>query len=386
MAVVLNSQPKTYCPAHWSVPFGISLSDLGTPPTRIDFGYYLAESGGTRLMEDKKYTPFATATEFTKDFKSLCRGLVYTSFPAELATQQTDSNIIKAVKLKYGEVSYNSNTCATVKTITFDSNVFYLLNAGANTDTQALFGTSSGFTAPRTGLLLSQRPDWWELQHGAKDYLWFLGAGTITVKYYNGTSQLGSTQTFNFSGATTVKYICLDYSLYSITTNPTHAIVTMWDGANGDNGKSYRINYCFCPEQDNYLGVLFLEPMGGRGMLSTGKPLSIDQERTATTIYKPMDLTQSNHKTGGRSVIIPVGTRKLTFENQIDNAPGTTRWLQNFISSPGHHAQRGYGANTRWEKFILDTGSVKLIERNKLINFQFSGYISEEINSQSEDI
>lgn len=385
MAVVLNSQPKKYSPAHWSVPFSISLTDLGTPPTRLDFGYYLADSGGTRLMEDKKYKPLAVSTPFIKEFKGVAGKQVYTSFPSELATAQTDSNIIKAVKLKYGEVSYNSTTCATVKTITSDSNTFYLLNSGANSDTHALFGDSSGFTAPRTGLLLHQRPDHWKLLYGSKDYLWFLGVGTIVVKYYNGTAQVGGTQTFNLAGATTVKYICLDYALYSIGTPLTHATVKVFDGTTGDTGKTYQIDYCNCSDQDDYIGVLFLEPLGGRAMMATGKPLSIDLERTGTEIFKPLDLTQAQHKTGGRSIIHSGGTIKLTFNIQYEIWPGIETYLQNFCASTGHHAQKGYGANTKWQKFILDPGSIKIKERNSFLEFKFSGFISEEINTQNED-
>lgn len=384
MAINLISQAKKYSPAHFDVPFIIQMTDLGTPPTRLDFGYYLAEGGGTRLQEDKKYKPFAINTDFHRNFKSIARKLVYTSFPTESATVQTDSNIIKEVKMKYGEVSFNSTTCATVKTITSDSNTFYIINANANSDTIALWGNSAGFTAPRTGLLLHQRPDRWRLLHGSKDYLWYLGIGTGVLKFWNGTVQSGSTQNFTFSGATTVKYICLDYSLYSITDPPTHATIVINDGT-AEPGKEYRIEYCCCSEIDNYIGVLFLEPMGGRAMMATGKPLTEELERSGQVIYKPMDLSQTQHKTGGQSLIVPIGTRKLTFNIQFDEWPGTLRYLQNFCSSPGHHAQKGYGANLRWEKFILDPASVKITEKNKLLDFQFSGYLSETINSQNED-
>jgi len=385
MAISLISQPKKYSPAHWDVPFVVQMSDLGTPPTRLDFGYYLADAAGTRLQEDKKYKPYAIGTDFHVNFRAISRRLVYTSFPVESSAAQTDANIIKGVKMKYGEVSYNSTTCATVKTITSDSNTFYLINAGANTDTHALWGTSSGFSAPRTGLLLHQRPDRWRLLHGSKDYLWYLGTGTIEIKYYNGATQLGSTQTFTLTGATTVKYVCLDYSLYSITAMPTHALVRVWDGTI-DAGKEYRIEYCCCARQDDYLGVLYLEPMGGRAMLATGRPVSVDIERTGSEVNLSIDLTQLQHKSGGRTVLVPVGTRKIAFETEVIDAAGLEKMLQNFASSAGHHAQRGYGANLRWEKFILDSGSVRISERNKIPVVAFSGYISEGVGVQSQDI
>lgn len=386
MAVVLNSEPKKYCPAHWSVPFNVELSDLGTPPTRKDFGYYLADSGGTRLMEDQKYKPFAASTPFIRELRGAAASKVFTSFPSESATQQTDSNIIKAVKLKYGEVSYNSTTCATVKTITSDSNIFYLLNSAANTDTHSLFGTSAGFSGTRTGLLLHQRPERWKLLNGSKDYLWFLGVGSIELKYFNGTSQVGSTQTFTLTGSTTVKYVCLDPALYSISGTLTHATVRVYDGSDGDNWTNYQIYYCNCAEQDEYLGVLFLEPLGGRAMMATGKPKTTELERSGTTVFKPMDLTQTNHKLGGRSSIVPSGTSKLTFNIQFEIWPGIERYIQNFCSSPGHHAQKGYGANLRWVKFVLDTGSIKIRERNSLLEFEFAGFVSEEFGVQNEDI
>jgi hypothetical protein len=383
MAISIISNPKKYSPAHWSVQWQFAMDDLGTLPERKDFGYYLAEEGGTRLMEDKKFKPFAEGDTFSKQFQSITKGLVYTSFPAELATAQTDSNFVKRVKLKYGEVNYNFDTCDSDKDISSETGVINLVNANVNSQTHLVFGDSAGFTSPRTGLLLHERPSRWNLLHGSKDYVWFLGTGQIVLSYWNGSSQLGSNQIFNLTGANTAKYICLDYSLYSITTPPTHMNLFYSDGV---VESTIRADYCSCQEQDKYMGILFLEPRGGRSMMSTRKPLTIDIERTGTEIYKPFDNSQTQHKTGGRSIIIPKGTRKLTFETEFDFETGVQRWLENFCASPGFHAQRGYGASTIWEKFILDPNTIRINEVNKLLKFSFSGYISESINGQTEDI
>lgn len=383
MAVNITSSPKTYSPANWPMVWGIELTDLGTPPTRKDLGYYLAEEGGTRITEDAKYKPFAASTPFYKDFSSVARGLVYTSFPTESATQQTDSNILKRIKLKYGEVSFNSTTCVSVKTITSDSNVINAINANVNADTHSLFGTSSGFTAPRTGLMLHQRPTHWKLLHGSKDYVWFLGVGQIVLSYWNGATQIGSNQVFNLTGANTVKYVCLDYALYGITTPPTHLKVFYSDGV---VESTIQADYCCCAVQDDYMGVLFLEPFGGRSMMATGPALSTSLERQGQEIFKPIDYSQTQFKTGGTSALHTKGVRKLTFRTEIEKWPGYETFLNNFCSSPGHHLQKGYSANTKWEKFVLEPGSTIIREKDKLVDFQFSGYASEFVNTQQEDI
>ncbi len=383
MAINIVSSPKTYSPANWPVAWELELTDLGTPPTRLDLGYYLAEEGGTRITEDAKYKPFAASTPFKKDFSAVARGLVYTSFPTESASAQTDSNILKRVKLKYGEISFNSDTCVSVKTIGSDSSVINVINANVQADTHSLFGTSSGFTAPRTGLMLHQRPTHWTLLHGSKDYIWFLGAGQIVLSYWNGASQLGSNQTFNLTGANTVKYVCLDYSLYSITTKPTHLKVFYSDGV---VETTIQADYCCCAVQDDYLGVLWLEPFGGRSMLATGIPINASIDRSGREIFKPIDYSQTQFKTGGQSIMHSRGLKKLTFKTEIEKWAGYETMLNNFMSSPGHHLQKGYGANTKWEKFVLEPGSEVIREKDKLVEFEFSGYVSEFVNTQQEDI
>lgn len=384
MAITLDSKPKLYCPAHHEVPFYLSATDLGTAPERIDIGMYLADNSGTRLHPlNKKIKPRATGVSYRKDFKSLCEKLVYTSFPTDSASQQIDPYITKKVKLYYGPVTFNSTTCETITNqVTTQSSIINLINANCNADTQALFGTSTGYTLPRTGLLLSQRPDIWKMVYGAKDYMWFLGAGTIAITFYNGTATVG-THSFTFTGADTVKYISLDQLVYSHTDTVTRATVFVSDGVIERN---YYVEYCCKPDQDDYVGILFLEPLGGRSMLPTGLAFSEDVERTHNQIHKQFDLTSTSVTTGNRTISHAVGTRKRTFRTEVVDSPGAKRFIENFFSSAGYHAQKGYGANTKWEKFILDPGSRKVKELNKVFEIEFTGELSEIINSQVEDI
>lgn len=384
MAITLVSKPKLYCPAHYEVPFVFSMDDLGTSPERIDFGYFLADNSGTMLHPlMKKYKPTGTGVHFRKDFRSLAQKLVYTSFPTDATTATTDTNITKKVKLYYGPVTFNSETCNTdVESVTTVSSVINLINSNVNVDNQSLFGTSAGYTSPRTGLLLSQRPDTWKGVYGYKDYLWFLGAGSIVVTYFSGNTTIG-THSFTLTGADTVKYISLDQLVYSHTESLTHATVFIYDGV---IEKTYRIDYCCKPTQDDYVGILFLEPLGGRSMIATGSPTNLNLDRTGNEIHKTFDLSSTSVKTGHQSSINVKGLRKRSFKTEVINSAGALRWIENFFSSPGHHAQKGYGANTVWEKFILESGSYTVFEQNKLIEITFTGHLSEGINSQEEDI
>lgn len=383
MAITLVSSPRKYCPANYTVAWEFSLDNLGTPPTRIDFGFALYDESGIRLTEDESYKPQAIDTNFKREFAAIVSDIVYTSFPAESASSQIDTNILKKIRIKYGPVDFNSETCESFKSIDTESSLIYLVSANVNTQTQAVWGTSSGFSSPRTGLMLHQRPDKWQLLHGSKDYIWLLGAGQVVLTYYNGASVIGSAIVYNLTGADTVKYICLDYLVHGISTKPTHATVFFSDGV---NEKSHRIDYCCCVKQDDYLGILFLEPFGGRSMLATGIGQSYSVDRTASVVNKSFDLSQTTHKSGGNSIYIPKGSLKLTFKTQIEASAGFETMLKNFLSSPGHHAQKGYGGNLKWEKFILEPGSEIIKEKNKLIDFSFSGYISESINTQRQDI
>lgn len=386
MSITLVSKPKLYCPAHSEVPFVFSMSDLGTPPERKDFGCYLANNSGTRLHPlNKKYKPTSAGVNFKKDFRTLCEQQVYTSFPTDSAASQTDINITKKVKLYYGEVTFNSTTCETITNqITSVTSVINLINANVNVDTSHLFGSSTGYTSPRTGILLSQRPDRWKGVHGYKDYLWFLGIGTIILTYYYGATVVG-THTFTLTGADTAKYISLDHLVYAHTGIITTAKIQVYDGTS-DSGHNYYIDYCCKPDQDDYVGVLFLEPLGGRAMIATGSPANYNLERTGTEIHKTFDLSNTDVKSGNNSAILTKGLRKRTFKTEVIDSPGAIRFIENFFSSTGHHLQKGYSTNTIWEKFILENGNYTVFEQFKMIQISFTGYLSEPIHTQVEDI
>jgi hypothetical protein len=386
MAITLVSKPKLYCPAHYEVPFVFSMSDLGTPPTRIDFGCYLADNSGTRLHPlNKKFKPRATGVQFKKDFRTEAERQVYTSFPTESAAAQNDPNIIKKVKLYYGEVTFNSTTCETItNAITTQSSVINLINSNVNTDTVSLFGTSSGFSSPRTGLLLSQRPDRWKGVYGFKDYLWFLGTGRIDVTFYLDTTTVG-THSFILTGADTVKYISLDQLNYSHTGSITKTKIVVYDGTS-DTGDTYYIDYCCKPDQNDYVGILFLEPLGGRANLATGRPSAYTLDRSGVEIHKTFDLSNTSVISGQKGMALTQGLRKRTFKTEVIDCDGAIRWIENFFSSPGHHAQKGYGSSTVWEKFILETGSYTVYEDRRSVDITFTGHLSEGINTQVEDI
>lgn len=385
MAITLESKPKLYCPAHHEVPFVFSMDDLGTPPERIDFGCYLADNSGTRLHPlNKKYKPKAINTNFRKDFKTLCEQQVYTSFPTDSASPQTDVNITKKVKLYYGPVTFNSTTCETITNqVTTATSVINLINANCNVDTYSKFGSETGYTSPRTGILLSQRPNRWKGVHGFKDYLWFLGAGRIIITFKNGSTTVG-TYDHVLTGADTVKYVSLDHLVYGHSGSITMTHVFIYEGI-GD-GDDYYIDYCCKPDQDDYVGCLFLEPLGGRSMVATGSPANYNLERTGNEIHKTFDLTNTDVKSGHNSIIHTKGLRKRTFRTEIIDCPGAIRWIENFFSSTGHHLQKGYSTNTVWEKFILESGSYVVFEQFKMIQITFTGYLSEPINTQVEDI
>ena len=380
MAITILTNPGYYNPAHHRIKWKFSMDDLGTLPDIIDFGFYLTDNSGTRLHKgDLKYRPSGVGVAFEKDFRTITQTLVSTAFPVDSINKTEDTTIIKKVKLKYGTVTYNGSTNTTTKAISTYTSPVNVINANANPDTLSRFN----FVAGQTGLLLSERPSILTLNHGSKDFIWFLGDGTITIRYYNGATLVSTKTHTTSSAADKVYYVALDYLTYSLS-NLTHATVQVDYGT--ELSQTFTILYQ-CPEDStDYNGVLFLEPMGGRAFMATKAPESSSIDKSGQDITKHFDLNSTSIISGNRSLINTKSVRKLSFKATQEKSTGLKKFIENFFASPGHHLQKGVGNAAIFEKFILDPGSYTVLEKGKLIEISFSGYLAHDLNVQNEDI
>ena len=57
-----------------------------------------------------------------------------------------------------------------------------------------------------------------------------------------------------------------------------------------------------------------------------------------------------------------------------------------FFASAGHHIQKGKYPNTELRKFVLTNGGYTIYNKIGIVEVTFTGYISEELNTQREDV
>lgn len=376
MSIILNTPLPTLASAHNCIKLCFIMDDVGSGNISKHFTWFVCDAAGNRLHKlDKQKRPKVNQ-EFCIDISEFkCE--LETAIPSCVPYINVDPKFQKQIKVHYGEVEYNSDTCVSTvaaKTVTQEITI---LNVALNSwNLDKVF-----YLSGQTGMLLSSRPKIWKICRGGQDFVWYYGTGTITLSYYKG-STLIQTVTHSFTDANSAQYITLDPNCYGIT-EPCLSLITMTvnNGASVTTFKT-KIENCCC---ENYYGILFLDPCGGRSLF----PACTEQitiNRTGTEVCKTVNCNDSTSYTG-RNSMINVGSRKeISFKIQLEKYSDTLNYVESFFASAGHHLQVGKHPNAVLRKFVLSGGSYTIFTKQGIVEVSFSGYMSEDLNSQREDV
>ena len=376
MAINITQAPASNCSAHDPIIWKFQFTALGTPPVERRLRYYLADSSGNRLSETYVWTPKSTAEQLTVDVSDTVKALLSTVFPSCSVGIQADSVPVKGIKIIYGESNFNTSTCVDTTSFDNETSVVYAWNTALNVDTASNFVWSGG----KTGSLMNSYPSRMYWSTDSEPYMWFAGIGMAQITFYNLAGASLGTTNHNLTGATTAKYISLDWRCYSVASRPHSALLEVNEGTGYRN---YIISYDVCSCRDFYTGITFLDPLGGRSHVSIECPSEISVQREGSEIYR----YNPSATTKGRSFFNPVGSEQLKFKVVLGNTYEDQAFARALLGSPGHHLLRMANSGTKsWYKFILSGGTVTTIKQREKILIDLSGFLADDKSGQNLDI
>lgn len=376
MAINVTQSPASNVSANDPIVWKFQFTALGTGTQVKRMIYYLADASNNKIGDDYVWTPASTSEVQPFDAMDVLRGLVSTIWPTVAGAAQTDSNCVKAVKVRYAEATFDTSNCSDTVSAYSDTATVNIWNTALNIDN----ASALTFTGGKTGFLMNSYPDIMEWSPDSEPYVWFGGIGSVRLTWYNNSGTSLANTTINFTGASTAKYLCIDWRLYGLTTAPATLKLEVNDGT-GYITKWIKYSLCSC--RDFYTCMNFLDPLGGRSSISLlcQNEISINREAKIVEVYNP---TQT---AGGTSVLNPKATETLKVQTVLDNTYEGLKYARALFGSPGYHIMRMSDSGTKtWYKFILTAGTTKVIEGKKDLLVELSGYLAEEKSGQSFDI
>lgn len=376
MAINVTQSPASNVSANDPIVWKFQFTALGTGTQVKRMIYYLADASNNKIGDDYVWTPASTSEVQPFDAMDVLRGLVSTIWPTAAGAAQTDSNCVKAVKVRYAEATFDTANCSDTVSAYSDTATVNIWNTALNIDN----ASALTFTGGKTGFLMNSYPDIMEWSPDSEPYVWFGGIGSVRLTWYNNSGTSLANTTINFTGASTAKYLCIDWRLYGLTTAPATLKLEVNDGT-GYITKWIKYSLCSC--RDFYTCMNFLDPLGGRSSISLlcQNEISINREAKIVEVYNP---TQT---AGGTSVLNPKATETLKVQTVLDNTYEGLKYARALFGSPGYHIMRMSDSGTKtWYKFILTAGTTKVIEGKKDLLVELSGYLAEEKSGQSFDI
>jgi len=376
MAINVTQSPASNVSANDPVVWKFQFTALGTGTQVKRMIYVLADASNNPIGSEGMWVPKSTGEVFPLDVSQLLPGLVSTMWPTAAGAAQTDSGCVAQIKVRYWESTFDTSDCSNTDGSVQSTSTVNVWNTALNNDSL----TALTFTGGKTGYLMNTYPDLMEWSPDSEPYVWFGGIGSVRLTWYNNSGTSLANKTINFTGASTAKYLCIDWRLYGVTSAPATLKLEVNDGT-GYITKWVKYSLCSC--RDFYTCMNFLDPLGGRSSISLLCPndISINREAKIIEIYNP---TQT---AGGSSVFNPKATETIKVSTILGNTYEGLKYARALFGSPGHHIMRmSSGGTNTWYKFILTAGTAKIIEGKKNLVVELSGYIADEKSGQSIDI
>lgn len=373
MSVSLISQPPAAVALGNCMQFGLSLSDGGSGSIVKSTGYQLLDGSDNELssVEQIPYTGSLELANVAKLIRDI--GLVYTALP-DLSTSSIteDVNAKEDIKLIYGEIQFDSDTCETTQALTNESDPFRVVNAAFQWfQDDNLTSLEKVLTnRPLKSYVCKDQYDWL--------HVWTLSA-TIDIKvtYYfaDGTSA------FNTGTITTPSN-----DVYIIPIGPANPTLHV-----PSNAVRYKIEltnqtpvtfatYWFiidgnCCPPGRYDELYFLEPSGGNASIKfddvqVGGNVTSDRFNQFTPCYKTETQYGADY---GLNRINAKAFKRFSLSKTTKYVDGIDVFLDGLFSTERAFMRFPYESGDNIAKFIIDDADYQIINNNEDVQITVSG-------------
>lgn len=381
MAVTITASPLTNNSAYSCFQWTLQIHDIGAGNITKKIGYQLFDQDDNAVTAQEVIGVTVAGDTVDLDFSGDVQGYVSTMLPfADVPNSVPDPYCWRGFYLMYGDVVYDSDTCTTVNNIVTPSTAKYVINGVIQEYEPDYYNTLPS--------LMTHLPRYSVQYRDARNFTWVLTDGSgLTVEY---TSSLGTIQSINL-GSNRVAQI----PLHPQELLSDWETIEYMDVQVGIEMAPFRIafrdDYC---NDGKYSNVLYLDPLGGRGMISFEQVESFELSTNFTELcrYKPCEVigmdeadNANNMVVGGRSIFNKVAQERITLVTESSNREDVQEQYKAFLASAGYHVQYSDNAVIKFRKFIVDGGNSVINGNSGKIELRVTGYLAHDYKTQRQD-
>lgn len=381
MAVTITASPLANNSAYSCFSWTLQIDDIGAANITKKIGYQLFDQDDNAVTAEEVIGVTVAGDTVELDFSGDVQGYVATMLPfADVPNAVPDPYCWRGFYLMYGDVVYDSDTCTTTNNINTPSLSKYVIN----------------------GIIQEYEPDYYNtlpsvITHlprntvqcrDARNFTWVLtdGAG-LTVEY---TSSLGTIQSIAL-GSNRVAQI----PLHPQEILSDWETIEYMDVQIGIEMAPFRISFTdSCCSDGKYSNVLYLDPLGGRSMISFEQVETFELSTSFTELcrYKPCavagfdEADNANKMTvGGRSIYNKIAQERITLVKESSYQEDVAEQFKAFLASSGYHVQYSDNGVIKFRKFIVDGGNAVYNATNETIELRVTGYLAHDYQTQRQD-
>lgn len=348
MAVTIVTSPTALSPID-RADILLEIDDTGTHPIYITGLYQLKDGSGGAIMPEKAAFRPVGGGQLPLSFRDELKGKVKAKTPSFGATGvQNDNEIIKSFILSYGQKQVDVSVPFTTPTETMsNSSPFKVIAAGSNVFDESVI-------TDMTERILSNRPKNYGLFKEGYDFIWLLGNGTISYKFYK---KDGSFTTLTQSAPFDVNIIPLNLNSLAAPTDTVTLEARIQAGAL-DETYTLDLEENCQGDRDNFIEIMYVEPPGGQNVMSFEKITNISANNAQNIISINRDeLNVSDMaSTGGDDIIYKKSYPAFSFQKKLKGTIEEMEMIYGFNASGLYHMRlKKANGSEYWAKFILES-------------------------------
>lgn len=381
MAVTIVSEPLANTSAYQCFQWVLQIDDIGAGNITKKVGYQLFDQDDNAVTAEEVIGVSVAGATVELDFSGDVQGYVSTMLPfADVPNAVPDPYCIRGFYLMYGDVVYDSDTCTTVNNIVTPSAAKYVINGVIQEYEPDYYNTLPS--------VITHLPRNTVQCRDARNFTWVLSDGAgLTVEY---TSSLGAIQSLAI-GSNKIAQI----PLHPQELLSDWEIIEYMDVQIGVEMAPFRITFTDdCCNGGKYSNILYLDPLGGRSMISFEQVETFELSTSFTELcrYKPCNVVgfdeadnASKMTVGGRSIYNKVAQERITLVKESSYQEDVAEQFKAFLASTGYHVQYNDNGVIKFRKFIVDSGTAVYNSAEGIIELRVTGYLAHDYMTQRQD-